>query len=163
MYVALVDSAGKTAVVSHPGNPNVVMATDWTTLKILTSSFSGVNMKAIQKVIVGVGDGKAGGTGILQVANARVVKPITITVENFSFEQPNAAAASTKLLSAPSALRFENVPGWKVDKAPANSSVRTGVHPTNGNWAAFLWGGDPSIWQLTGQTIVDGESYQARR
>lgn len=160
VYVALVDANGKTAAVNHPANPNVVMAADWMDWKILTSSFSGVDMKKIQKVVVGVGDGKAGGTGSIQVANVRVVKPITIAVTNPSFEQPNAAAASTKLLAVPSALRFENVAGWKTDKAPANSSVRTGIKPTNGSWAAFLWGGDPSIWQVTGQTIVEGEAFQ---
>ncbi len=160
VYVALVDADGNSKAVSHPVNPNVVMAADWMDWKILTSSFSGVNMKKIQKVIVGVGDGNAGGTGSFQVANVRVVKPITIAVENPSFEQPNASAAATKLLIAPPGIRFENVAGWKVDKAPTNSSVRTGVHPTNGSWAAFLWGGEPAIWQVTGHTIVDGEAFQ---
>jgi hypothetical protein len=156
VYVAVTDSAGKTAMVNHPDNPNVTMKTDWLTWKILTSRFSGVNLKAITKVTVGVGDGKAGGVGTLYVANARVVKPITVNVVNPSFEQPNANA---KLLFAGSAIRFESVPGWKTDKAPANSSVRKDAHPTEGSWAAFLFAGDPSIWQLTGHTVVEGEAF----
>ncbi|MEN6336112.1 MAG: PA14 domain-containing protein [Phycisphaerales bacterium] len=156
VYVALTDSAGKTAVVNHPDNPNVTMKTDWLTWKVLTSRFSGVNMKAITKVTVGVGDGQPGGVGTLEVANARVVKPITVNVVNPSFEQPNA---SKNLLFAASAIRFDSVPGWKTDKAPANSSVRKGVHPTNGDWAAFLFGGDPSIWQVTDYTVVEGEAF----
>ena len=156
VYVAVTDSAGKTAMVKHPDNPNVTMMTDWVTWKVLTSRFSGVNLKAITKVTVGVGDGTPGGVGILQVANARVVKPVAINVVNPSFEQPNATA---KLLFPASAIRFESVPGWKTDKAPANSSVRKDVKPTNGDWAAFLFGGDPSIWQLTDYSVVEGEAF----
>ncbi|HSW02115.1 MAG TPA: PA14 domain-containing protein [Sedimentisphaerales bacterium] len=156
VYVALTDSAGKTAVVKHADNPNVTMKTDWLTWKILTSRFSGVNLKAITKVTLGVGDGNAGGVGILQVANVRVVKPITINVVNPSFEQPNA---TKNMLFPANAIRFEHVPGWKTDKAPANSSIRKGIKPTAGDWAAFLFGGDPSIWQVTGHTIVDGEAF----
>jgi hypothetical protein len=63
------------------------------------------------------------------------------------------------LLFPASAIRFESVPGWKTDKAPANSSVRKGVKSTNGDWAAFLFGGDPSIWQLTDYSVVEGEAF----
>ncbi|HQG49708.1 MAG TPA: hypothetical protein PK373_11510, partial [Sedimentisphaerales bacterium] len=155
-YVALTDSAGKTAVVKHPDNPNVTMKTDWLTWKILTSRFSGVNLKAITKVTLGIGDGKPDGVGILQVANVRVVKPITINVVNPSFEQPNA---TKNMLFPADAIRFESVPGWKTDKTPAYSSIRKGMNPTDGSWAAFLFGGDPSIWQVTGHTVVDGEAF----
>jgi regulation of enolase protein 1 (concanavalin A-like superfamily) len=157
VYVTLVDSDGKSKAVVHPGGPSVTLNTGWMDWKILTSSFSGVNLKAITKVIVGVGDGQAGGTGAVQVADVRVVKPITIAVVNPSFEQPNASA---KQLFAPPAIRFESVPGWSTDKEPKYSCIRKDAKPSQGIWAAFLWGGDPSIWQITDHTVVLGEAFQ---
>jgi len=102
-------------------------------------------------------DGQAGGTGAVQVADVRVVKPITIAVVNPSFEQPNASA---KQLFAPPAIRFESVPGWSTDKEPKYSCIRKDAKPSQGIWAAFLWGGDPSIWQITDHTVVLGEAFQ---
>ncbi|MBP7052938.1 MAG: hypothetical protein KBE65_18185 [Phycisphaerae bacterium] len=155
VYVTLVDNAGKSAKVSYPGNPYLTLATDWVNWKILLSGFSGVDLKAIKQVILGVGDGQPDGTGILQVRNARVVKPITVNVVNYSFEQPNP----TKNVIYPGNVAyFKDIPGWGTD-ALARTRISKGANPTNGSWAALLWGRDPSIWQVTDHTITDGEVF----
>jgi hypothetical protein len=155
VYVTLVDNAGKSAKVSYPGNPYLTLATDWVDWKILLSGFSGVDLTAIKQVIFGIGDGQPDGTGVIQVANVRVVKPITVNVVNYSFEQPNP---TTNLLYPGNVARFENIPGWSTDNV-ARTRISKGAKPTNGSWAALLWGGDPSIWQVTGHTITDGEVF----
>jgi hypothetical protein len=159
IYVALTDAAGNTAVVSHPDNPNVAVDGNWRTWKILTSSFAGVDLKSITNVAIGVGDGQAGSTGEIEVANVRVVKPITITVVNPSFEQPNKGKAPM-LAGVPNAIRFESVPGWSVDGACTYSCIRKDIPATDGSWAAFLFGGEPSIWQVTDHVIVEGEAFK---
>ncbi|HNS20843.1 MAG TPA: PA14 domain-containing protein [Sedimentisphaerales bacterium] len=155
VYVTLVDNAGKSAKVSYPGNPYLTLTTDWVDWKILLSGFSGVDLKAIKQVILGVGDGKPDGTGVLQVRNARVVKPITVNVVNYSFEQPNP---TKNLLYPGNAAYFKDIPGWGTD-AVARTRISKGANPTNGSWAALLWGRDPSIWQVTNHTITDGEVF----
>ncbi len=158
LYVAVTDSSGKTAVVPHPGNPDLVTTPDWTMWKIRTSSFSGVNMKEITSFIVGVGDGLPGGVGVIQIANVRVVKPIQVNVENASFEKPGVA---DKWYGPPArVVGFENVPGWSTAKTPACSGVALGNKPSAGSWSAYLWGGDSPIYQTTGHTIVEGEAFQ---
>jgi hypothetical protein len=159
VYVALTDAAGKTAVVAHPDNPNVAIDTKWRTWKILTSSFAGVDLKAITSVAIGVGNGQSAGTGAIEVANVRVIKPITINVVNPSFEQPNKGKAPM-LVGVPDRIRWESVPGWHVDKEPATSCIRKDIAKTDGTWGAYLVGGEPSIWQVTDHVIVEGESFK---
>ena len=96
LYVTVEDSAGAKASVQHPDNPNTVLSTDPLTWKVLLSRFSGVDVKNIVKFTVGVGDGTAGGTGSVQVLNARVVKPIALSVES-SFKL--TAFASKQMLT----------------------------------------------------------------
>jgi hypothetical protein len=76
-YVALQDSAGKTAVVSNP-DANATVASEWTQWQIPLSQFAGVNVKAIKKMYIGVGDRKApsaDGTGKLYIDDIHVIKP----------------------------------------------------------------------------------------
>ncbi len=160
LYVALEDSAGKSAVVSHPANPDLVLAADWTMWKIPLSKFSGLNLKEITGMIVGVGDAQAGGAGSVQIANVRVVKPIQITVENFSFESPGKPVGGTNPRRNVGILGFGGVPGWSTDKAVGASGIEKGGKPTNGKWTAYLWGGESAIWQTTGHTVVEGEVFQ---
>ncbi|MGE5297178.1 MAG: PA14 domain-containing protein, partial [Solirubrobacterales bacterium] len=159
VYVALTDAAGNTAVVTHPDNPNVAVDAEWRTWKVLLSSFAGVDLKNITNVAVGIGDGQAGGAGQIQVANVRVVKPITVTVVNPSFEQPNGTQSAKFLVGVPVSLDFSIVPGWSTDSACTWSSIRKDIPATSGNWAALVFGGEPSIWQVTDHVIVEGESF----
>jgi len=77
LYVALQDSANKVAVVNHT-DPDAVLTTTWTEWRIPLSQFTGVNVKAIKKVFLGVGDRKApvaDGAGKLYIDDIRVIKP----------------------------------------------------------------------------------------
>jgi hypothetical protein len=154
IYVALVDSDGKTAVVNHPGNPNVPLSTDWLTWKIPTSKFGGVNLKKIVDLVVGIGDGLPGGTGALQVADIQVVKPFAVAVQNHSFETVPAGSAP--------AIRIEFVPGWNCDGVAPKSGVRSDFAPAGMTGArfAFLTNGDPGIWQTSNHVIVEGEEFE---
>ena len=69
LYVAVEDSTGKLAVVTHP-NPAAVNLAVWTQWKIPLSSFTGVNLAKVKKMYIGVGDRKnpvADGTGIIYI------------------------------------------------------------------------------------------------
>ena len=77
LYVALQDSAGKTAVAVNP-NPDAARATKWTEWKVPLSSFAGVNAAKIKKMTIGLGDQaspKQGGAGIVYIDDIRVTKP----------------------------------------------------------------------------------------
>ena len=79
IYVAVKDSAGKTAVVTHP-DANAYRSTKWLTWKIPLSSFSdaGVKVTAVKTLYIGVGDRaapKANGAGKLYIDDIRVTKP----------------------------------------------------------------------------------------
>ncbi len=79
MHIALQDAAGKTAVVSSP-DTNLVLSTQWTQWKIPLTEFKGINLGAIKKMSIGVGDRNAatpGGTGMLFIDDIRVLKPGT--------------------------------------------------------------------------------------
>ncbi|MEN6423741.1 MAG: PA14 domain-containing protein [Phycisphaerales bacterium] len=156
--VTLVDAAGASATVQYPGNPGLTLATDWVDWKILTSEFSGIDRKAITKMVVSIGDGQPDGTGTIQVANVRVVKPVTVNVVNYSFEQPNPT--SNLLYPANTGAYFTSIPGWNTDSV-ARTRISKAAKPTNGSWAALLWGGDPAIWQVTDYTIINGEAFTA--
>jgi hypothetical protein len=74
--VALEDSAGKLAVVTHP-DPAAVTTATWTEWKVPLSSFTGVNATKVKKLYLGVGDRKnpvADGAGRLYLDDIRVTK-----------------------------------------------------------------------------------------
>jgi len=77
VYVALQDSANKTAVVTNP-DAALLKATAWVEWKIPLSSFTGVNVAKIKKITIGVGDKAnpvAGRTGKLYIDDVSLVKP----------------------------------------------------------------------------------------
>jgi len=74
-----------------------------------------------------------------------------VAVENFSFELPGTEKQS-----------MDTVPGWNTDGPPADSGVETGWTPTDGDWTAYLMGGDPSVWQLTDYTITEGDVFEVK-
>lgn len=77
---------------------------------------------------------------------------VPITVKNFSFELPGTTQQKN----------WENVPGWSSDSVASNSGVETGWGATDGIWSGFLTGNDPSVWQLTEHTIIDGEIFELK-
>ena len=79
LYLALEDSAGQVAVISHP---TVVNAPVWTPWSIPLSDFAGVNLARIKKMYIGVGDREAptaGGSGRIYVDDIRLTKPQAVS------------------------------------------------------------------------------------
>ena len=76
LYVALADSAGNTATVKHPDSAATTIAT-WTEWPIDQASFTGVNLQAIKKMIIGVGD-KANPTAPGQAAGRLYIDDIKV-------------------------------------------------------------------------------------
>jgi concanavalin A-like lectin/glucanase superfamily protein/F5/8 type C domain-containing protein len=69
LYLALGDSAGNIAVVTHP-DPEAVLATSWQGWTISFSELAGVNLADIKTVYLGLGNRDnptSGGTGVLYV------------------------------------------------------------------------------------------------
>jgi hypothetical protein len=67
LYVMVRDSAGHSKLVNHP-DPRVATATSWQQWRIPLSSFTGVNLAAVQRFYLGVGDRvnpKPGGAGLI--------------------------------------------------------------------------------------------------
>jgi hypothetical protein len=81
LYVALQDSAGHTGVVAHP-NPDAALLDTWQAWDIPLADFrsAGVNVTAVRKMSIGVGDRKkpaAGGTGTLFIDDIGFGRPAT--------------------------------------------------------------------------------------
>ena len=79
LYVALQDSAGRIGVVVHP-DVAVVTTIQWTPWRIPLSEFgtAGVNLAAIKKMYIGLGDRNAptpGGAGLIFVDDIRLTRP----------------------------------------------------------------------------------------
>jgi hypothetical protein len=77
LYVAVEDSAGKSATVANP-DPAAVTLTTWTEWKVPLSSFAGVNLAKVKKLYIGVGDRDApvlGGAGRIYIDDIRVSRP----------------------------------------------------------------------------------------
>ena len=77
MYVVLEDNAGNSAVVKHP-DPNATTIGSWTQWNIPLAEFTGVNLQAIEKMSIGVGDRtntQPGGAGDLYIDDIRLNRP----------------------------------------------------------------------------------------
>jgi hypothetical protein len=77
LYVAIEDASRRVAVVIH-ANPKAVSISTWTQWKIPLTQFTGVNLAAVKKLHIGVGDRNApnaGGTGKLFIDDIAVTKP----------------------------------------------------------------------------------------
>jgi len=158
MYVALSNSTGEPAVVYHD-DPKVAVIDTWTQWIIPLQGFAdqGVNLTDVDRLAIGFGTKgnttKPGGSGTVYFDDIRLYRPkpaeepVSVMVENFSFELPGTEKQ----------LGFDNVPGWNTDGPCADSGVETGYTPTDGDWTAYLMSGDPSVWQLTGRTVAEGD------
>ncbi len=82
LYVAIQDSAGKTATAT---NPTVVTTAAWTQWKIPLSNFGGVNLSKVKKLYLGV-DNRAhsaqAGTGTLYIDDIGVGHPLSAGTTN---------------------------------------------------------------------------------
>jgi hypothetical protein len=78
LYVAIEDSAGRIAVVTHP-DLKAVLATRWQRWRIPVADVraAGVDVAAVQKMVIGVGDRnnpKPGGTGKIYIDDIQLTK-----------------------------------------------------------------------------------------
>ena len=76
LYLAVEDSAGDGAVVTHP-DPSAVLTANWTQWKVPLSSLTGVDVTKVKKLYLGVGDRKAtvpGGAGRILIDDIQVIK-----------------------------------------------------------------------------------------
>jgi hypothetical protein len=76
LYLAVGDSAGKTAVITNP-DASAVFATTWTAWTIPLSSLTGVSATKVKTLTLGVGDRKnpvAGGAGRIYIDDLRITK-----------------------------------------------------------------------------------------
>jgi hypothetical protein len=77
LYVVIEDASKHTATVVHTDSA-VVRTSKWIQWKIPLSQFTGVNLAAVKKLCIGVGDRKAtkaGGSGRLFIDDVEVTKP----------------------------------------------------------------------------------------
>lgn len=79
--------------------------------------------------------------------------PITVAVENASFELPGTEKIKGWNGEGVAGTPAVDIPGWVSDTVVADSGVETGYSATDGEWTAFLKGADPSVWQLTNYVI----------
>ena len=77
LYVAVEDAAGGSAVVAHP-DPAATNIAEWTEWRVSLADLTagGVDLAAVVKVAVGVGDGQPDGTGAVTIRNIQVVPPV---------------------------------------------------------------------------------------
>jgi len=81
LYVVVQDSSNRSAVVVHP-DANILLSEDWSEWKIPLTAFTGVNMKSVKKMFIGVGDRKkpqAGGDGLIYIDNIGLSRPVPVT------------------------------------------------------------------------------------
>ncbi len=77
MYIVLDDSTGNSAIIKHP-DTGISATPSWTELNIPFDDFAGVNMQAIKKMTIGVGDRantQPGGAGDLYIDDIRLCLP----------------------------------------------------------------------------------------
>ncbi len=85
LYVALGDSSNRIGIVTHP-DPEIIKAPQWTAWRIPLSDFrdAGVNLAAVRKLFVGVGDPadpKPGGSGVIFIDDIYLTRPAPMTEE----------------------------------------------------------------------------------
>jgi hypothetical protein len=77
LYVAVEDTAGQVAVVSH-ADPQIALATTWQEWLIPLSEFGGVNLGSVRTMYIGLGDRtspSAGGSGLIFIDDVGVGHP----------------------------------------------------------------------------------------
>ncbi|MDI9430593.1 MAG: discoidin domain-containing protein [Planctomycetota bacterium] len=80
LYVALEDTAGGSAVVTHP-DANIVGRSGWTEWQIPLSDLDGVNLRRIDTMAIGIGsrtNPTAGGTGIVFIDDVAFGRPVAV-------------------------------------------------------------------------------------
>jgi hypothetical protein len=91
--------------------------------------------------------------------------PTSITVVNYSFEEPNEGKIQgwdrdKGAKHVGGAGTPAEVPGWSSDTATTDSGVEAGYTPTQGAYTGFLMGVDPSVFNLTDFVIGQHDVFE---
>ena len=162
LYVTVEDKAGKKKTVVNP-NPAAVNASAWTQWRIAFTDLTGVNLAAVKKLTIGVGDRanpKAGGAGMLYFDDIAFGKPILPVglVASYSLENDvqdssgnghdGAVLGTPTYVDGPAgkgkALLFPGTPGTGVDLGTFDPSEKTGMLSVS-LWAR--WNGLTTYYQ----------------
>jgi hypothetical protein len=146
LYVVVQDSANKTVVVKHPDGANATVANQWTQWRIPLSQLAGVNVKAIKKMTIGVGDRsnpKAGAVGHIfldDIQYGRPIVPVGLVahyamednVDDSSGNSHNGVIVGDPVfVSGPAgkgkAIQFNGAVGQFIDLGTFNPSEKTGT------------------------------------
>ncbi len=162
LYVVVEDKAGKTKTVTNP-DPKATAVSAWTEWRIPFSDLAGVNLAAVKKLTIGVGDKaspKAGGAGMLYVDDilfGKPVKPVGL-VASYSLENDvkdssgnghdGTVLGAVTYVDGPAgkgkAMLFPGTPGNCVNLGTFNPSEKTGMLSV-ALWAK--WNGLSNQWQ----------------
>jgi regulation of enolase protein 1 (concanavalin A-like superfamily) len=162
LYVTVTDKAGKSKTVVNP-NPAAVNASVWTQWQIAFNDLSGVNLAAVKKLTIGVGDRanpKAGAAGMLYFDDIGFGKPIIPVglVAAYSFENDvkdssgnghdGTILGTVTYVDGPTgkgkAVLFPGTPGNAVNLGTFNPSEKSGMLSVS-LWAK--WNGLSNQWQ----------------
>jgi len=162
LYVAISNSTGSPAIVTHE-NQAATQINVWTKWVIPLQNIAdqGVDLTDVDSIAIGMGTPgnltTPGGAGKMYFDDIRLCRPQAVNVENFSFELPGTEKIKGWNGEGVAGTPAVDIPGWSTDGPCADSGVETGYTPTDGDWTAFLMSGDPSVWQLTDYTIMEGD------
>ncbi len=162
LYVTVTDKAGKSKTVVN-SNAAAVNASAWTQWPIAFSDLTGVNLAAVKKLTIGVGDRanpKAGAAGMLYFDDIAFGKPIIPVglVAAYSFENDVKDSSGNGhdgtvmgnvsyvdgLAGKGKAMLFPGTPGNCVSLGTFNPSEKTGMLSVS-LWAK--WNGLSNQWQ----------------
>ncbi|MCL5282434.1 MAG: discoidin domain-containing protein [Planctomycetes bacterium] len=176
LYVTVEDKAGKSKTITG-ANASATTVSEWTEWRIPLSDLTGINLAAVKKLTVGVGDKanpKAGGAGMLYIDDIGFGKPILPVglVAAYSFEDDVKDGSGNghdgTLLGTPTyvdgpagkgkGILFPGTAGSAVNLGTFNPSEKTGMLSVS-LWAK--WNGLTTFWQgLIGKrdNWADGET-----
>jgi len=134
LYVALEDNAGHVKVVNHP-DPEAVQGAAWQEWNIELTLFAGVNLDAVKKMYIGLGNRsspKAGGTGTIFIDDIRVYPSRCVP----SMGKPAADLSGNCVVDAADVDILANLwldSGFQITPVNPGTTGLVAQYPFNGN------------------------------
>jgi len=162
LYVTVEDKAGKKKTVVHPDAAATTLS-QWTQWQIALADLSGVNLAAVKKLTLGVGDRanpKAGGAGKLYIDDIGFGKPAVRDLTNYAINGDFETGAMApwgsygSAASAATAAVVKDCTGAAVAEGPIEGTYCLNIK-VSGPGANF-W---DSGFNLTGPTFTQGTKY----